>query len=300
MANSAFCVFDFTLPAYIGDLEFPPEKVKCFLVKNCKKWCFQLERGEKTGYRHYQGRASLMVKRRLNQIIAMVHSEFSSGHISPTSKENHTNFFYACKEETRIDGPWRDEEEEETRFVPERLTKEIVWKPFQNDIIENIKGNPDDRTVNIALQEAGNAGKTLLSLWLHANKLAKYVPPVEDAEKLVQVIMGSPASRCYLFDIPKGIDKKKLREIYCAIEQIKNGFVYDTRYKYKEKMFNPPHVWVFTNSLEGLEASLSGDRIKLWLIEDNQLKPGKRPVKKGHSGEKSMKQQVSELGWTFE
>jgi len=58
-----------------------------------------------------------------------------------------------------------------------------------------------------------------------------------------------------------------------AIEEIKNGYAYDDRYRFQEAMFEPPHVWVFTNTMPDTKL-LSLDRWKFWTItDDNRLQP---------------------------
>ena len=85
IVNGVFC-WDFTL-----DGEVECEEVKEWLKKLAKKWCFQLEKGEKTGYVHYQGRVSLIVKVRMPELKWGVHW-------TVTCKENVSNWDYVSKD----------------------------------------------------------------------------------------------------------------------------------------------------------------------------------------------------------
>ena len=85
-------------------MEIEKKKILEFLEEHCKKWTFQLERGEKTGKLHFQGRFSLKSKTRLTGLVKLL----PKAHFSVTSNENRTNCFYVEKEDTRIKGPWRD------------------------------------------------------------------------------------------------------------------------------------------------------------------------------------------------
>ena len=61
-------VFDFTLKAE----GITREQVEKWLKLECKTWTFQLEKGEETGYLHWQGRCSYRNKKKLricNQIL---------------------------------------------------------------------------------------------------------------------------------------------------------------------------------------------------------------------------------------
>ena len=50
--------------------DLTPEDIKGMLNGVAKRYVFQLEEGD-TGYRHYQGRLSLIKKRRKNQVLKL-------------------------------------------------------------------------------------------------------------------------------------------------------------------------------------------------------------------------------------
>src|SRR5690606_24730073 len=70
--------------------------------------------------------------------------------------------------------------------------------------------------------------------------------------------------------IPKAIKKDQLCQFYAGIEEVKNGYAFDDRYKFREKWFDCPSIWIFTNKLPNL-AMLSADRWKIWRVVDNKL-----------------------------
>ena len=98
MTNNAICVYDFTASKDKTDFEV----LKNLLITHCKKWVFQLEKGEETGYEHYQGRFSLKIKKRLNECIKLFGG--LPWKLSATSSENSDNDFYVTKEDARIVG----------------------------------------------------------------------------------------------------------------------------------------------------------------------------------------------------
>ena len=56
--------YDFTLGCEFCDVE----TLKKLLSEHCKKWVFQKEQDEKTGYLHFQGRVSLKEKKRIKTL----------------------------------------------------------------------------------------------------------------------------------------------------------------------------------------------------------------------------------------
>ena len=121
MYMSACCVYDFT------SFEENKDDIRKWCDKWCKKWTFQQEECPSTGNLHFQGRISLKTKKRANEIS----KDDLKFHFTVTSKANRDNDFYCCKEDTRMDGPWRDDDEKkyETRQIKEFMSWEL--RPYQ-------------------------------------------------------------------------------------------------------------------------------------------------------------------------
>jgi len=74
-----------------------------------------------------------------------------------------------------------------------------------------------------------------------------------------------------MFDMPRAMNKDRLYQFYAAIETIKDGYAYDDRYHFTEKVFDCPNIWIFTNRMPDTTL-LSTDRWKFWEIsEKNEL-----------------------------
>jgi len=71
-------------------------------------------------------------------------------------------------------------------------------------------------------------------------------------------------------DLPRAMDKSRLFGIYSAIEQIKSGWVYDTRNKWREWDFDSPHIFVTTNICPD-ENMLSADRWNIFTVKNKEL-----------------------------
>ena len=95
-------VWDFTLKF---NEETNLNILKDSLRKKCKKWAFQLECSE-NGYKHYQGRISLIKRKALKPLLKLFGTpEWAGIHFTPTSSDCKGDIFYCTKDDTRIDGP---------------------------------------------------------------------------------------------------------------------------------------------------------------------------------------------------
>jgi len=257
--------FDFTLPkdeldhTTIIDILYPG------IVK---KYCFQLEQGD-SGYLHYQGRISLVKKRRLNEILKVVKPLLEKIHLSITSNNGLENNFYVMKNDTRIEGPWADSDEKPV-YIPRQIREIKNLHPWQEKVLE-LSLLWDTRSINIIHDTEGNIGKSTLATYMGVNKLGKQIPYCNDYKDIMRMVMDMPTSSCYLIDMPRAICKDKLFQMYSAIETIKSGYAYDDRYHFKEKYFDCPNIWVFTNVLPD-PGLLSTDRWKYWRINAGELK----------------------------
>lgn len=235
----------------------------------CKKWVYQLEESD-SGYRHYQGRVSLIKKRRLAEIL---NKFVPRGHLSPTTNGvHHSNSFnYVMKADTRVEGPFSDQDYE----VPPNLTRQLrhfndcSLRPWQAAMLNMCK-YVEDRYITVICDFVGNAGKSIFAEYLEYHKLAFEVPPFRSMEDIMQCVMSVPTRPAYIFDMPRGMKKDKLGEFYSGIECIKNGVAYDKRYSFKKKRFDRPQVFVFTNCLPDFSL-LSPDRWKVYEISEFDL-----------------------------
>lgn len=260
--------FDLTIPAERHDKD---QIIKVFL-DIAKKWVFQLEKGEETGYLHYQCRISLSTKKRLHQMIKLVNTVLEGACVKPTSTTAFVSkdFSYVMKNDTRIDGPWSDKDNEKPHYIQKRFLGKINWLSWQKSVISMINKDPDDRTVNIIIDSQGNQGKSFLTTYLGTFKKAVRIPQQPEARDIMRMVMNMDKCSCYFIDLPRGISQNSQNSMYSAIEEIKNGYAFDDRYKFKDEYFEPPHVWVFTNTIPDIKL-LTKDRWVFWNIVDQEL-----------------------------
>lgn len=84
-------------------------------------------------------------------------------------------------------------------------------------------------------------------------------------DDIFQWVYGRPVRKAYFIDMPRGMKKDKLADLYSGIEIIKNGVAYDKRHTPKKKRFDRPRIFVFTNELPCFDL-MSKDRWNVWII----------------------------------
>lgn len=250
--ENAVCNYDFTL--WNKEDKIDVDTLKSELNRISKKWCFQLEDAGSGG--HYQGRMSLKVKKRIGEFSLM------GAHLSKTSTENQCNDFYVCKEDTRIGGPWRDTD----LYIPRQVREVESLYKWQKNIEDDIYVW-DKRHINIILDREGNIGKsTVVGYLCCKNKDVRCIPALNNYKDIMAMVMCMPIAKLYLVDMPRAMVKSQQQEFYSAIESIKDGHVFDTRYSFKEKWFDCPNIWIFSN-VPPDRTLLSRDRWRIWVLD---------------------------------
>ena len=260
--ESSCCVWDLTIPAdriTVSDL-------RKHFAAHCKKYTFQLEQGTTTGYRHYQCRVSLKTKSRKATLLGSS-SYIRGGNITVTSNANKDNDFYVLKEDTKLEGPWTDQDKAPLRTVDKMEANGLY--PWQQTLIDETE-DYDDRKIHIVIDRQGNIGKSALCKYLYMKKDAVIVPPLMDEKDLMQYVMSFPPAKLYIIDMPRAMKKSKLNRLYSGIEQLKNGMMYDLRYHGKFRYIDEPNIIVFTNQPPKM-SYLSRDRWDLVTVVNNQI-----------------------------
>lgn len=240
-----------------------------------KKWVFQKEKGHKTGYEHYQCRISLRKKTTKNSLLKLF-DDVKPNYLEPTSAENakNDNVFYVIKDDTRLEGPWKSTDPK-PKFIPIQFRHIKELYKYQHKIVkENYSYN--FRNCNNLFDPSGNMGKSVLAFMCYLHRNALYIPPMNDAQRLVEYVFSviehmedDKTPEMMIFDLPRSMSKECLFGMYSAIEQFKTGFIYDTRYKGRGRWINSPNIWVFTNELPDM-SRLTEDRWDIWQIDKDK------------------------------
>ena len=134
-------------------------------------------------------------------------------------------------------------------------------RPNQQRVLQ-LLDKQSDRGILVWFDHTGGIGKSYFTRWLVERGRAYYVPPtVNDVKQIIQYVCAGYKGQPYIVvDIPRSA--QWTQSLYCGLESIKDGIVYDTRYTAKLRDIWGCKILVLTNSLPKLDA-LSKDR---WTI----------------------------------
>lgn len=171
-----------------------------------------------------------------------------------------------CTKETVIHNDWPEYEKRNAYKGNDLPQKEQLY-PWQLSVLDIINQQPDDRTINWIWEPDGNVGKTKFCKYLAYNHQNICLTTATKSADILTCV--EPHFKTYIFDFPRCVGDFTP---WNAIEQIKNGFVTDSKLKKKSQciMFEPPHVLIFANHPPKLD-KLSLDRWNICKIVDKKL-----------------------------
>lgn len=231
----------FTLP-----VETEPEKLSHVLRDFCKEFYFQIEEGKEDGYLHFQGCISLKVKHRLQEVKNIIGND--KVHLEKT-KNWLASIKYCTKEDTRKEGPW------DHNSVWIKTIKPEQFYPWQKELLTLIQGEVDDRKVFYFYDLKGGKGKTAFAKYLVVKHNALYL----NSGRIQDFAFMFNNQNVVVFNYAR--DEARIN--WTAIECIKDGIITSSKYESKTKVFNPPHVIIFSNCEPDL-SKLSEDR---WVVK---------------------------------
>lgn len=249
-------------------------RVKSTLGSFCKHWVFQLEYGKKTEKIHFQGRFSLKNKERLTTLVKK--EGWEGFHLSETHVGN-GDFDYVMKADSKVLGPWMDPENE-SKLMPKK-TRAVIkleengLRPWQQKIYEMSKIY-DERKIDVIYDLEGCKGKSVFKKFMKFHGEAHQIPVINNSKELLQSVMSIIKAKgernSFIIDFPRSATQSQFAGLYAAVEDIKSGYCYDTRYRFQDLDFDEPRVFIFTNNLPPREY-LSGDRWVYWRIIEDDL-----------------------------
>ena len=134
---------------------------------------------------------------------------------------------------------------------------ELELKDWQKIIMEDIK-KKDDRKIIWVYDEKGNAGKTTFAKYLCKNYGALYVSGKSADIKyaIAQCLEEDKEVEICIWDFPRSLENYVSYE---AIEAVKNGIFFNSKYESGMCVFESPCVIIFSNFEPDYE-KLSKDR----------------------------------------
>lgn len=272
-------MYDLTVKAAIDDNEtvLPVDDLHSLLRPLCKKWTFQLERGEQLteknpkGYLHYQCRISLVKKKTQDSLKALLLDAGLKGFNLSTSSTNSLvgDAFYCMKADTKVDGPWTDKD----HVVRNKHTKQLelcpFYLPWQQSLLDQVK-DFDMRSIHIVICTPGEEGKSMFCEKIEYDKLGYEMPPYRLFDDIMAFAFGIADQKLYVFDMPRAMKKDKMSDFFSGMEALKNGRLFDKRYCAKSRRIDRPNIILFTNTEPSL-AYLSMDRWRWHTIKNGEL-----------------------------
>lgn len=230
-----------------------------FLNKHCSDAIFQYEKGTLREKLHIQGKMTYAGPRTSKVAFLNLfkkHFDNIGGlTISPVrNKEGLED--YVMKSEGRVKGPFFLGNKNIKQQFSMKQSKLRAW---QQDLYQMLLSDklPEykDRKVFWIEDITGNTGKSWFQKWLRLGQTELVIRnlPVSNVDRLmsaVHIINKTLDVDVYCIDLTrtKGEDQS-YKDLFSAIEQIKNGSVIDLMYgKYNESYFEPPVILIFTNN----------------------------------------------------
>lgn len=234
---------------------FPENWKELIPTCGCIDYACQLEKAGTTGKEHVQ----FAVKFKEAKTMATMKKLFDGAHLEP-AKNWIAAKQYCMKEDTRIEaGPIC----KPPRYTCKDPLEGKTLRKVQQEVIDIINSETEDRLVHWFHDPIGNAGKTTLAKHVIINN--------EDA-----IYLGGKASDMK-YGVMKWLEEHKLRVVmidltrsvesfvsYQGIEEVKNGIFFNVKFECGMVVYDNPHVIVFANFMPEMK-KLSHDR---WVIHN--------------------------------
>lgn len=237
--------WDFTIPKKDVTKD---ELVKRFENAKADKFVIGEEVGKLTEYEHYQCKAHFRKPMTFEELEKYIGKFYHQPSI--------TKDFSYCEKEGKFYRSWQG-----------ALAKyhDIELLPWQGETIAELC-DQNDRQITVVLDRNGNKGKSWLAKHLVVKYNFAYVPAMPNFEDYMFMAMAHPNADGFIFDIPRADNSEQCKAMWCAMETIKNGYLYDKRYTFTEKWIEAPKMLVFTNDKPPY-TMLSEDRWRIYEIQ---------------------------------
>jgi len=240
----------FTLNNYSTDDD---KKLEKYLTHKSKRFIYQAEKGAE-GTPHLQGVFELTNASSFKALKKQLGDKL---HLEKCNNWN-ASVKYCQKTEGRLQEP-----KYKGFRKPLKLIKDL--RQWQQDVINNINFS-NDRSINWYYDEEGCKGKTQLAKYICNSRNAIYVSGKGNDIKyaITSYILEEETRADELICIFHYTRSVEHFVSYSALEEIKDGIWFNTKYEAKMMMINSPHVIVFANFEPEIE-KLSKDR---WIVTD--------------------------------
>lgn len=223
------------------------------------------EIGEETKTPHLQGYIRFAQGKTFNATKKLIGEK---AHLEEAKGSREDNYKYCSKQGDFITNivlkPTSETHEESYEKYMIKKYNNVVWKPWQQSIIELIDEEADERKVYWYYETEGNTGKSFLTRyldWKHDAIIAngKQSDVFNQYKLFLEEKKRQP--KLAIIDIPRS---HKDYICYSTFEKIKDGLFYSGKYEGGKLRLIPHHLIIFAN-FEPDTSKLSEDR---WIIEN--------------------------------
>jgi hypothetical protein len=142
--------------------------------------------------------------------------------------------------------------------IPKKDVTDHDLREWQIKLKELLDGEINAREIVFIVDETGDTGKTWFAHWYATNhENCQVMIPGKKADMNYAL---RPPLRVLFIDAPRSKQGEFLQ--YDFLEEVKNGYVFSTKYESNLLTFTPPHVVVLMNELPDM-SKLSQDRYRI-------------------------------------
>lgn len=202
---------------------------------------------------HLQGFFGLKKKRRLSELKEYFGPKI---HFEPTRSNEQNNLKYCSKDKKFVKWGFPDDPPPQIRVLE-------ALRPWQEEIQEIYRSEPDDRTIYWFWEGTGNIGKSAFIKYMVVTEKVLFCSGGKHSD-IINLVFNQDMNRCkaVFFNIPRA-HKGKIS--YASLESIKDGMICNTKYETGVKVFNSPHIFILANFPPEKPENLSKDR---WHIKE--------------------------------
>jgi len=143
-----------------------------------------------------------------------------------------------------------------------KIIDESKFYQWENELIEYVKTEPDDRSIHWYWSETGGTGKSTFVRYLVYTYNAILCGKGHYSDIMNMIFKANmDKTNLVIFDLPRNNGNKIS---YSALESIKNGLIVNTKYETGCKIINHPHIIVFANKPPAVGEVMSLDK---WVVK---------------------------------
>lgn len=220
------------------------------------RWAFGEEVGKETGYKHWQARIVFKKPKSLSELCKAMHGV----NWQPT----HVRDFDYVEKEGHYYRSWESALDK---------YKNLKLKPWEEHI-KILLDNQSDREILILVDEKGGLGKTTYAKYLVSNHIMEYIPQMNSPKDYMHVAYAKKNANGYVIDLCMGqnfhkkFDGNWQATFFNALEQMKNGFLYDERNNWKECWTDSKKILVLMNQYPE-RGHIADDRMRVVHVVDD-------------------------------